>query len=64
MVTALSSATMGSGCCAPGASAAGQLTGREGLLDELDAEAHQLRQQRARFLGQPAGVGIDPQGPP
>ena len=33
--------------------------GRERLLDELHAEAHELRQQRDRVLGRPAGVRVD-----
>jgi hypothetical protein len=33
---------------------------RERLLDELDAERRQLRQQRDRVVARPAGVGVDP----
>ena len=39
-----------------------EATSREWLLDELDPEPDQLRDEFDRLLGDPAGVGVDPDG--
>ena len=60
MVTALSSATIGREERSWSQRSWSSRPGRERLLDQLHAQALQLRQQRERPLGRPARVGVHP----
>ena len=59
-MTALSSATIGSGARAWSAARSSSRRAGKRLLDELDPEAHQLGQQARGVLRRPARVGVDP----
>ena len=61
-MTALSSATSGSGDRAWSARRSSRRRGREGLLDELHAQPLELRAAAPRaYVGRPARVGVDPE---